>query len=231
MSIERILAADDEPKYLHLIRAALRALDYEVVEARTGREAVAMVGLRLPVLVLLDVRMPEMNGLEACRRIREFSAVPIILLTALAEPADVVEGLEAGADDYITKPFRPEILLARVRAVLRRGALNQGLAEEPVFDCGPLRVDYAQHAVSLDGKALHLTPTEYQVLAALTRKAGRVVPNATIVEQVWGADHAGEEELVRGIVHRLRNKLEPDPAAPRWVVTAPGVGYLFDRRS
>jgi two-component system KDP operon response regulator KdpE len=233
MNKERILAADDEPKYLKLIGAILRTGGYEVLTVADGAAAVEAVARQSPGLVLLDVRMPKLDGHAACRRIREFSAVPVIMLTALAEPTDVVEGLEAGADDYVTKPFTPEVLLARVRAALRRSAYTVVAQETPgVFETGDLRVDYARRNVQVGEQEIHLTPTEYRLLVTLTRAAGAVVLHATILEQVWGAGHDGEDELVRRVVHRLRQKIEPDPAAPRYIVTeGRGVGYFLNRRS
>ncbi len=230
MTKERILVADDEPRYLVFLQAVLKTSDYEVLTAEDGLAALEAVAPRSPALVLLDIRMPKMNGFEVCRRIREFSTVPIIMLTALAEASDVVMGLEAGADDYVTKPFTHEVLLARVRAALRRSALGQVPLDEPIFESGDLRVDYALRQVWVRGEEVHLTPTEYQLLAALVRVAGRVVVHADLLEQVWGSDHAGEDDLVRKVVHRLRQKIELDPAAPRYITTEGGVGYYFNRR-
>jgi two-component system KDP operon response regulator KdpE len=231
MTKERILVADDEPRYLVFIQTILRSSDYEVLAVEDGQAAVEAAATRPSDLVLLDVRMPRLDGLEACRRIREFSTVPIIILTALAEPADMVAGLEAGADDYITKPFVHEVLLARVRAALRRSALNAAPQDEPVFEAGELRIDYARRQVWVSGREVHLTPTEYQLLVALARVAGRVVVHAELLEQVWGSDHVGEDDLVRKVVHRLRQKIEPDSAAPRYVLTEGGVGYFLNRRN
>jgi len=231
MTKERIVVADDEPRYLHFVQAILKASSYEVLTVEDGQAAVAAVAARSPALALLDVRMPGLDGLQACRRIREFSSVPIIMLTALAEPDDIVAGLEAGADDYITKPFVHEVLLARVKAALRRSALNQAAPDEPVFEAEGLRVDYARHQVWAGGSEVHLTPTEYQLLVALARVAGRVVLHSELLVQVWGSDHPGEDDLVRKVVHRLRQKIEPDPAAPRYVMTEGGVGYFLNRRS
>ena len=230
MTQERILAADDEPRYLRFVQAILRASDYEVRTVEDGQAAVEAVAGWSPALVLLDVRMPGLDGLQACRRIREFSSVPVIMLTALAEPEDVVAGLEAGADDYVTKPFVHEVLLARVKAALRRSALSLAAPNEPVFEVGDLRVDYARHQVWVGGSDVHLTPTEYQLLVALARVAGRVVLHSDLLIQVWGSDHAGEDDLVRKVIHRLRQKIEPDPAAPRYVMTEGGVGYFLNRR-
>jgi two-component system KDP operon response regulator KdpE len=195
--------------------------------------AVEAAARQSPGLVLLDVRMPKLDGHAACQRIREFSAVPVIMLTALAEPTDVVEGLEAGADDYVTKPFTAEVLLARVRAALRRSAYNAVFQETPgVFETGDLRIDYAQRNVWVGGQEIHLTPTEYRLLVTLTRAAGAVVLHATILEQVWGAGHEDEDELVRRVVHRLRQKVEPAPAAPHYIVTeGRGIGYYLKRQS
>jgi two-component system, OmpR family, KDP operon response regulator KdpE len=231
MTKERILVADDEPRYRVFIQTILRSSDYEVLAVEDGQAAVEAAAARSPALVLLDVRMPKLDGLEACRRIREFSTVPIIMLTALAEAADVVAGLEAGADDYITKPFVHEVLLARVRAALRRSELNLAPCDEPVFEAGGLRIDYARRQVRVSGREVHLTPTEYQLLASLAHVAGRVVVHADLLDQVWGSDHAGEDDLVRKVVHRLRQKIEPDPAAPSFVMTEGGVGYFLNRRA
>ncbi len=224
-----ILVADDEPRYRTFIQTVLRSLDYEVLTVEDGQAAVEAVATRSPALVLLDVRMPRLDGFEACRRIREFSTVPIILLTALAGSADMVTGLEAGADDYITKPFIHEVLLARVGAALRRSALSQVPQDEPVFETGELQVDYARRRVQVRGQEVHLTPTEYRLLAALARVAGRVVVHAELLEQVWGSSHAGEDDLVRKVVYRLRQKIEQDPTAPRYIMTEGGVGYYLDR--
>ena len=230
MSKERILVVEDEPHYQQYIRAVLRASGYGVLTADDGEAAVAAAASETPTLILLDVRLPQLDGVAACRRIREFSTVPIIMLTALAQPADIVAGLEAGADDYITKPFTTEILLARLRANLRRAAFQAAPSREPVFETGQLVVDYARRQVTMGGAQVHLTPTEYQLLVVLARAADQVVVSSAIVEQVWGPDHAGGEDMVRRIIHRLRRKLEPDPAAPRYIVTEGRMGYVLNRQ-
>jgi DNA-binding response OmpR family regulator len=208
----------------------LRGADFEVTLVEDGQAAVEAVAAQFPGLVLLDVRMPNLNGFDACRRIREFSTVPIIMLTGLAKDDSVVQGLGAGADDYITKPFTHEVLLARVKAALRRANYPADPANEPVFDAGELHVDFARRQVSVGGREVNLSPREYGLLTTLAHMAGRVVVHSELLERVWGPGHAGEDELVRKVVHRLRRKIEPDPAAPRFIVTKGRVGYLLNRR-
>jgi DNA-binding response OmpR family regulator len=223
-----ILVVDDEARYVRAIRFNLEASGYEVVTAQDGETAIALVSEKEPDLVLLDVKMPGMDGLEACRRIREFSAVPIIMLTALAQDADKVKGLDTGADDYVTKPFSAEELLARVRAALRRIDLGRGLVASSLFQAGDLRVDFARQRVFIGDQEADLTPTEYRLLCELVRQAGRVLVPEHLLTKVWGVGYEGETSLVWQAIHRLRRKIEPDPSNPQYIHTKPGIGYVFE---
>jgi DNA-binding response OmpR family regulator len=180
-----------------------------------------------PDLILIDVRMPGLDGYELCRRIREFSTVPILMLTALTEEADKVKGLDSGADDYVTKPFSAEELLARVRAMLRRVEFSAGLSSQPVLEAGDLRVDFAGQRVFLRGQEVVLTSTEYRLLSEMARQPGRVLVPDYLLERVWGLGYEGEHRLLRQAVHRLRGKVEPDPQNPEYIQTRTGLGYVF----
>jgi DNA-binding response OmpR family regulator len=225
----RILVADDESKYLYALEFILKSEGYEPLIAQDGAAAVELAERETPELILLDVRMPKLDGFEACRRIRAFSLAPIILLTALAEKSDVVQGLEAGADDYVTKPFSTDELLARVRAGLRRASYGAPPAvPAPAFQTGALRVDYATRRVYVAGQEARLTATEYKLLCELARAAGRIVPPEVILENVWGEGYAGEDRLITHIIYRLRQKIETDPGNPRLILTYPGQGYCLE---
>jgi DNA-binding response OmpR family regulator len=221
----RILIADDEPKYTYTLQVILEDEGYEVLTVQDGAAAVEAARRETPELILLDVRMSKLDGFEACRRIRSFSMAPIIMLTARAQKSDVVQGLEAGADDYVTKPFSTEELLARVRAALRRAGQGEAPASEPAFQAGDLRVDYGSQRVYVAQQEVRLTPTEYKLLCELTRAAGRIVPSEAILENVWGPGYAGEDQLIPRVIHRLRQKIETGPGAHRFIITRPGQGY------
>jgi two-component system KDP operon response regulator KdpE len=223
-----ILVVDDEARYIRAIRFNLEASGYEVTTAQDGETAIALVSDGAPDLVLLDVKMPGMDGLEVCQRIREFSAIPIIMLTALAQDTDKVKGLDTGADDYVTKPFSAEELLARVRAVLRRVDLGKHPEAPPVFEAGDLRVDFARQRVFVSGQEVDLTPTEYRLLSELVRQVGRVLVPEHLLAKVWGVGYEGETSLVWQAIHRLRRKIEPDAKSPQYIQTKPGVGYVFE---
>src|SRR5512136_2536078 len=182
----RILVAEDEPRYTWAIQTNLEARGYEVVTAQDGQKAVELAVSEQPDLVLLDVKMPVLNGYEVCWRIREFSIVPIIMLTALAEETNKVHGLELGADDYLTKPFSVPELLARVRAVLRRIEFSEGLPSAPTFQAGDMSIDFAQHRVFMCGQEVELTPTEYRLLCELVKQPGRLLVPEHLLEKVWG---------------------------------------------
>lgn len=177
--------------------------------------------------MLLDIGLPLLDGLEVCRRVREFSTVPIIMLTARAAEADTVAGLDAGADDYLAKPFGPPELLARVRAALRRARYAEAPAGEPVFRHGDLSIDYTRCEVRRDGAPVSLTPTEYKLLVCLARRAGRVMMPEELLRSVWGPEYGEETQHVRLYVSRLRRKIEPDPERPIHILTRTGIGYLF----
>jgi DNA-binding response OmpR family regulator len=222
-----ILVVDDEPRYVRAIQFNLESSGYEVLVARQGETAIEMVAKERPDLVILDIKMPGLDGYEACRQIRAFSNVPIIMLTALAEDADKVKGLDIGADDYVVKPFGADELLARVRAVLRRAADAPQPEQQPIFRAGDLLVDFAQKRVFTHCREIKLTPTEYRLLYELVQHADRVLVPEYLLKQVWGVGYEGENHLLWQAVHRLRQKIEPDPANPQYVQTRPGIGYVF----
>jgi DNA-binding response OmpR family regulator len=223
----RILVAEDEPRYTWAIQTNLEARGYEVITAQDGQKAVELAVSEQPDLVLLDVKMPLLNGYEACRRIREFSIVPIIMLTALAEESNKVQGLELGADDYLTKPFSVPELLARVRALLRRVEFLEGLPSASSFQAGDVRVDFAQHRVFVCEQEVELSPTEYRLLCELVKQPGRLLVPGHLLEKVWGPEYEGGDKLVRQAIHRLRGKIERDPHHPEYIQTRPGLGYVF----
>jgi two-component system KDP operon response regulator KdpE len=222
-----ILVAEDEPRYIWAIQTNLEARGYQVLTASDGQQAVQLAADAQPDLVLLDIKMPIMNGYEACRRIREFSTVPIIMITAMAEEGDKVLGLDLGADDYITKPFSVPELLARVRAALRRTEFTEGLPSDSSFEAGELRVDFVQHRVFVGGREAQLTPTEYRLLCELVKQPGRVLMSEYLTEKVWGPGYEEGDKLIRQAIHRLRRKIESDPRSPVYVCTRPGLGYVF----
>ena len=225
-----ILTADDDPQLLRLIARNLELEDYEVLTASDGELALEQIEQFAPDLVLLDVMMPRMDGFTVCQRVREFSAVPIIIVTARGQDQDKVRGLDLGADDYLIKPFSIEELLARVRAVLRRAqftASEHTHAMGATMTLGALTMDFAQHLVRRDGREMELTPTEYRILAYLAHNAGRVVTQDLLLEQVWGSEYVGEGHMLQVNINRLRHKIEPDPMHPRYILTKVGIGYLL----
>ncbi len=224
----RILVVDDEPRYVRAIQVNLEASGYEVITAEDGQQAVEQAASEEPDLIMLDIRMPGMSGYEACRRIREFSTTPIIMLTALAADSDKVEGLEAGADDYVTKPFSADELVARVRAILRRVEFSEQQNACPSLQVGDLTVDFVQQRVFVHDREVTLTPTEYRLLSELAKQPRRVLMPDYLLERVWGMGYEGENRLLWQAVHRLRRKIEADPANPQYIQTRPGLGYVFD---
>jgi two-component system KDP operon response regulator KdpE len=223
----RILVVDDEERMVRFIRLNLEHDGFRVTEAYRGSEAVNKLRSAMPDLVLLDVMMPDMDGFEALRIIREISNVPVIMLTAKGEEDDRVRGLELGADDYVTKPFSPRELVSRVRAVLRRtetaGASTHGLIE--VDD--RLKLDFDRHEVWVEGKLVNLRPTEYRLLYHLVQNAGWVLSHDQLLANVWGYEYRDEPHYVRLYINYLRKKLEKDPANPKYILTERGVGYRF----
>lgn len=229
MSKRTILVVDDEPKLVEVVRAYLERDGYRVVAASDGREALEQFRLAWPDLVVLDLMLPELDGLEVCRRLRQESSVPIIMLTARAEEADELIGLELGADDYVTKPFSPRALLARVRAVLRRIGSAADDGEGPIV-AGPLRIDPTRHEATWDGVRLPLTPMEFRLLVVLARRPGRVFERLELLERVQGEAYAVYERTVDAHVKNLRKKLAVagGGAAAGSIVTVPGVGYKLE---
>ena len=227
MPAQRILIAEDEVALRDFITRNLRARGFEVVEAGNGLEALAEWEREQPHLLILDIMMPRMDGLEVCRRVREQSATPIIVLTALDSETDKVAALDLGADDYLTKPFGVEELLARVRAVLRRARWESVPPATGVKRYGELEIDLPRHSVRRRGEEVRLTPTEFSLLEQLVTNAGKVLTHRLLLQRVWGPEYGGESEYLRVYVNRLRAKLEPDPANPRHLLTEPGVGSRF----
>jgi DNA-binding response OmpR family regulator len=223
-----ILAADDDPQLLRLITRNLQLEGYDVLAASDGQQALELIENNAPDLVLLDVMMPKMDGFTVCYRVREFSSVPIIIITARGQDQDKVRGLDLGADDYLTKPFSVDELLARVRAVIRRSQFTareytQGLRATTAT--GNLVIDYSQHIVLLNGREIALTPTEYRIIAYLAQNVGRVVTQDLLLEHVWGPEYLGESHMLQVNINRLRRKLEIDATQPHYILTKVGVGY------
>lgn len=223
----RIVTADDDPQLLRLIARNLEFEGYEVITASDGALALEQIERSAPDLVLLDVMMPKMDGFTVTSRVREFSAVPIMIITARGQDREKVKGLDLGADDYLTKPFSVEELLARVRAVLRRTQALTNDTSQGQTTVANLVIDYAQHLVTLSGKELSLTPTEYRLLAYLARNVGRVLTQDLLLEHVWGADYLGESHMLQVNINRLRRKIEGDPAHPHYLKTKVGIGYML----
>ena len=221
----RVLVADDEAAVRKLLRIGLSAYDYEVIEAGDGAEALRLAVARAPRLVILDLGLPDMDGVDVVRRLREWSAVPVIVLSVRDREDDKIGALDAGADDYVTKPFSVAELLARMRVALRRAASPADGAA--VFEHNGLRVDHVERRVSLDGVALALTRKEYALLSELVRHAGRVLTHTHLLRAVWGPGHEHDTQYLRVFVRQLREKLRDDPGKPRWIATESGVGYRW----
>jgi two-component system KDP operon response regulator KdpE len=220
-----VLLIEDEPPMRRFLRTALGANDYRLVEAETAKEGLAQAAARNPDVILLDLGLPDRDGLEVARELREWSATPIIVLSARGREEDKVKALDLGADDYLTKPFGVDELLARIRVALRHAAMPPGTAPEPVFEAGALRVDLTARRVWRGGEEIHLTPTEYKLLTTLVRHAGKVLTHRQLLKEVWGANYANQSQYVRVYMAQLRQKIEADPARPRLLLTEPGVGY------
>ena len=227
MKAKRILLAEDEVALRDFVSRNLRARGFEVLEASNGLEAFALWQQEDPHLLILDIMMPRMDGLEVCQRVREHSDVPIILLTALDAESDKVMALDLGADDYLTKPFGVEELLARVRAVLRRAQGETIPLAGGIKQFGDLEIDLTGHVVRLRGAEVRLSPTEFALLKQLVTHAGKVLTHRALLQSVWGPEYGGEAEYLRVYINRLRHKLEPNSAGSRYLLTEPGVGYRF----
>ncbi len=232
MKKQRILIVDDEPKLVYLVRQVLSALDYEVLAASSGMQAIEMAALEQPDLVILDiVLLGELDGYETARRIREFSNLPIIMLTAKVRESDMLRGFDAGVDDYITKPFSSKELIARIRAVLGRAHNTSQTPPATEIVCGDIHIDLPRRRVTLVGQEVHLTPTEYKLLYELARNCNCVLQHEQLLSAVWGPEYRSDYDYLRSYIHMLRRKLEPDPANPRWIVRVAGVGYMLETPS
>lgn len=228
MSAGKILVVEDEVKLVQLLRRVLTATRFEVVTTSKGENAIEMAALEQPDLVLLDLVLAgEMDGYTVARRIREFSDVPIVMLTAKAREADLLRGYEAGTDDYLTKPFSSRELLARVRAVLKRTRREAAAAPAAEIVCGTLRLDLARRRVEVRGAEVRLTRTEYNLLRELAAHANQVLLHDQLLTAVWGAEYRNDLDYLRAYVRFLRRKLETDPADPKLILTEPGVGYML----
>jgi two-component system, OmpR family, KDP operon response regulator KdpE len=222
----RVLVVDDEPRYIKLIQVNLEASGYEVLSAPNGQAAVALAAGEDLDLILLDIMLPGKDGFITCAEIRAFSDVPIVMLTALGRTEDIIRGLDAGADDYIVKPFSAQELLARIRARLRRRVAHGEDDVEPLCRFGSLHLDLAAHRLYVDDNEVHLTNTEFRLLTELATHAGKVLVLGHLLERVWGAEEE-DAHLLWQAIHRLRHKIEADPSDPQIIQTRPGIGYLF----
>jgi two-component system, OmpR family, KDP operon response regulator KdpE len=226
MSAGKVLVVDDEPQIRRVMRVILTGENYEVVEARSGEAALERFREFLPDLVLLDLNMPGMSGLEACRMIRDTSDVPIIVLTVRHEEEEKVEALDAGADDYVTKPFGKKELLARIRAAFRRAPTSAATGPR-TFSAGDLEIDFEARKIRSGKKAVRLTPKEFDLLRYLVAHAGKPVPHRELLQAVWGPDYGDQTDYLRVFITHLRKKIEPNPAKPQYILTEPWVGYRF----
>lgn len=224
-SAARILVIEDEPPMRRLLRAALRGAGYVVEEAATAEEGLQQAATRPPEAVILDLGLPDRDGLDVTARLRTWTAIPIIVLSARGREDDKIAALDSGADDYVTKPFAIGELLARVRAALRRAARIAESAASTVLETGELRIDLERRQVTVDGRDVKLTPLEFRLLAALARSPGRVLTHARLLRDVWGPAYADQHHYLRVYMGQLRHKLERDPSRPRLLLTEPGVGY------
>jgi two-component system KDP operon response regulator KdpE len=230
METSKVLVVDDEPQITRVLRTVLSSHGYQVRTAAEGESALANFKEWLPELVITDLYMPHMDGVELCRRIREVSTVPIIVLSVKGEERTKVEALDSGADDYVTKPFGIDELMARVRAALRRRGSGGGSEEIASFDAGDFRIDMDARRVHTQGREVRLTPKEFDLFVYMARHPNRVLTHAALLEAVWGQASQEQPEYLRVFMGQLRKKLEPDPSNPRYLVTEPWVGYRFNPR-
>lgn len=224
-----ILVVDDEKEILTFVRSNLVARGFEVFTARNGAEAIDVLEAKRPDLMILDILMPEVDGFEVCRRVREWSPIPIIVLSALGRDHDKVQALDLGADDYLTKPFSVDELLARIRALMRRAGGEHVIAQPnlPPFECGDVRVDFDKQMVFVGDEAVRLTPTEYSLLRELVTNPGKLLTHGMLLSRVWGPEYRAEVEYLRVFIRRLRRKIERDPENPYYILTEPRSGYRF----
>lgn len=225
---KRVLVVDDEPQVLRVLRRNLAAREYDVLTAGNGEEALDIAAEQPPDVVVLDLMMPEMDGLEFTRRFREWSQAPIIVISARGEEPAKVQALDLGADDYVTKPFGIDELLARIRSVLRRSGMQDDVARQgATFDAGDLHIDFYRRLITVRGEPVRLTPTEYDLLRYMVMNADRVLTHNMLLKAVWGNRYGAEPEYLRVFVSQLRRKIEADPSQPRFIFTETGVGYRF----
>jgi len=225
----KILVIDDDPDIVEAVSLtiAIRWPDSNVVAASDGDTGIHMVETERPALVLLDIGLPDMDGFAVCQEIRQFSDVPVIMVTVRDKEADIVRGLQVGADDYVVKPFRPIEFMARVQSVLRRTHVSSFSGDEKPFNCGDLTVDFYHREVFLGGQPVKLTPTEYQLLYVLVKNAGKILTRRTLLARIWGRDHQEDTNYLKVHIKHLREKLGDDPAEPRFILTERFVGYKF----
>ena len=220
-----ILLIEDEPQMTRFLRVTLQGHGYRLIEADTGQKGLIQASTRNPDVILLDLGLPDMDGLEVIQRIREWSEVSVIVLSAREQEQDKIRALDAGSDDYLTKPFGAGELLARIRAAMRRTIMQRSGEKESVFILGNLRVDLVKRQVFLNDAEIHLTPLEYKLLSILIKYAGKVVTHTQLLREVWGSAYTGETQYLRIYMAQLRRKLEADPARPRFLINEPGIGY------
>jgi two-component system KDP operon response regulator KdpE len=220
-----ILLIEDEPQMRRFLRITLQGHGYRLVEADTGDEGLQQATTRNPDIVLLDLGLPDMDGIEVTKRFREWSEVPIIVISAREQEEDKIKALDAGADDYLTKPFGAGELLARIRVALRHRVMLQSGQKDPEFTLGDLRVDLSKRRVFVKDKEIHLTPIEYRLLTVLIKNAGKVVTHTHLLKEVWGPPYTGQTEYLRVYMAQLRRKLEENPAQPKFLINEPGIGY------
>jgi two-component system response regulator RegX3 len=226
--VSRVLVVEDEDSFSDALSFMLRKEGFEVSVAATGTQALTEFDRTGADIVLLDLMLPEMSGTEVCRQLRAKTNVPIIMVTARDAEIDKVVGLEIGADDYVTKPYSPRELVARIRAVLRRNTNETVEIAAPTLAAGPVRMDVERHVVSVGGEAVPLPLKEFELLELLLRNAGRVLTRGQLIDRVWGADYVGDTKTLDVHVKRLRSKIEPEPSAPRYLITVRGLGYKFE---
>ena len=223
----RVLVIDDEPQIRKLLKVSLGAHGYDVHESMSGMDSVVQAADIKPDLVILDLGLPDIDGKEVVRRLREWSDVPILILTARDQEKEKIDALDAGADDYITKPFSMGELLARMRVSVRRSA---HAGEDPVIQCGDLSIDLAQRRVTVDAQEIKLTPTEYDIIKILAQNAGKVLTHRQLLKAVWGDTYSDDTHYIRVYIGQLRRKIEPNPTQPRYIITESGVGYRLMTR-
>lgn len=223
-----VLVVDDEPKLARLVQEILQATGYATISTGSGERAIELAALEQPDLIILDIVLTgQIDGYEVARRVRAFATIPIIMLTAKVQESDLLRGFDAGADDYVTKPFSAKELLARVKAVLSRAGREEGQTAAEII-CGDLRIDQPRRRVTLAGKEIHLTRTEYNLLAEMANHRNQVLSHEHMLTKVWGSEYRDDLDYLRAYIRYLRRKLEPDPADPQFIITVQGVGYMLE---